>query len=385
MVREEPTSRPFAELPEALVEEILLQTEGVGATLLAAFQQLQDQKAGFRQELSNASILSRDSDLGSPPIPTSCGVDGSFAIERLLATDLVAVAAVAIEGLAPPSEHRYWEQPRHLVHIGPEYHDADTGTIARALMIGMELELASRAPHDVVLLDGSLTTPLIYFNQAMNKIEELEAPALHTKLMSKIGKFLEAYDMVLSSRRSDRSWVGVPKYTTRREFGNRLGWSHQHDDRAILTAILEPSEYTAPQVMQRPAQPWHLNLNPITEQERSTVEHVSNQVIGLLNEIRVVYYKPQSWLPAIRLEVSRAVAENRHRLAAVLMTIKHQCTSPAILEPYPLYMADRMVKHLSLTIPTFRQVASRHVAETYQGDVSDVFLGLHGYRSESGV
>ena len=385
MVREESTPRPFAELPGALVEEVLSQTEGVGTTLLAAFQQLQDQKAGFRQALSSASILFRDSDLGSPPIPTSCGVDGSYAIERLLATDLVAVAAVAIEGLAPPSEQRYWEQPHHLVHISPESHDSDTETIARALMIGMELELASRTPHDVVLLDGSLTTPLIYFNQAMNKIEELEAPALHSKLMSKIRTFLEAYDMVLSSRRSDRSWVGVPKYTTRRELGTQLGWSHQHDDRAILTAILESSEYTAPQNLAEPTQPWHLNLNPIADQERPSIEQIRSRIIASLNEIRVVYYKPQSWLPAIRLEVSRAVAENRHRLAAVLMAIKHQCTSPAILEPYPLYMADRMVKHLSSAIPTFRQVASRHVAETYQGDVSDVFLGLHGYRSESGV
>ena len=33
----------------------------------------------------------------------------------------------------------------------------------------LELILASQAPHEVVLLDGSLTTPLIYFNQALNK------------------------------------------------------------------------------------------------------------------------------------------------------------------------------------------------------------------------
>jgi len=55
-----------------------------------------------------------------------------------------------------------------------------------------------------------------------------------------------------------------------------------------------------------------------------------------------------------------------------------------MMEPYPLYMADRMVKNLSRAIPTFRQVTSQRIAEIYQGDIDSVFLSLHGYRSESG-
>ena len=55
-----------------------------------------------------------------------------------------------------------------------------------------------------------------------------------------------------------------------------------------------------------------------------------------------------------------------------------------MVEPYPLYMADRMVKHLARAIPTFRQVTSQRLAETYAGKIDDIFLGLHGYRTESG-
>jgi hypothetical protein len=47
-------------------------------------------------------------------------------------------------------------------------------------------------------------------------------------------------------------------------------------------------------------------------------------------------------------------------------------------------MADRMVKHLARAIPTFRQVTSQRIAEIYEGNVDDIFLGLHGYRTESG-
>jgi hypothetical protein len=47
-------------------------------------------------------------------------------------------------------------------------------------------------------------------------------------------------------------------------------------------------------------------------------------------------------------------------------------------------MADRMVKSLARSVPTFRQVATQHIAESYDGDIGEVFFGMHGYRTESG-
>jgi len=378
------TERPFAELPAALVEEVLDRTEGLGQELLQSFEAMRAQRQARRAQLANAGLLRREADLPPVPIPTTCGVDGSYAIERLLTTDLVAAAAVAVEGLTPPSETRYWPEPRHLVYVGTEGHDADTGTVARAIMMGMELQLAAQAPHEVVFVDGSLTTPLIYFNQALNKVAE--TPGLHVadELLQHIREYLEAYHAILASRRSDRCWVGVPKYTTRRELGRQLGWPETHDDRGLLTSTLEPGEFTRAVRLQQPAQPWHLNVSSVRLEDHPAVAKLSEEVIGLLADIRVLYYRPYSWLPALRLEMSRAVAETPARLAAVIHGVRHQCGSAAILEPYPLYMADRMVKHLARAVPTFRQVTSQRLAETYDGDIGDIFLGLHGYRTESG-
>ena len=378
------TERPFAELPAALVEEVLDRTEGLGRELLQSFEAMRAQRQARRAQLANAGLLRREADLPPVPIPTTCGVDGSYAIERLLTTDLVAAAAVAVEGLTPPSETRYWPEPRHLVYVGTEGHDADTGTVARAVMMGMELQLASQAPHEVVFVDGSLTTPLIYFNQALNKVAE--TPGLHVanELLQHIREYLEAYHAILASRRTDRCWVGVPKYTTRRELGRQLGWPETHDDRGLLTSTLEPGEFTRAVRLQQPAQPWHLNVSSVRPEDHPAVAKLSEEVIGLLADIRVLYYRPYSWLPALRLEMSRAVAETPARLAAVIHGVRHQCGSAAILEPYPLYMADRMVKHLARAVPTFRQVTSQRLAETYKGDIGDIFLGLHGYRTESG-
>jgi hypothetical protein len=376
--------RPFAELPATLVEEVLSRTEGLGQELLQSFEEMRAQRQARRAQLTEASLLRREADLPYVPIPTTCGVDGSYAIERLLTTDLVAAAALAVEGLTPPSETRHWPEPRHLVYVGTEGHDADTSTVARAVMMGMELRLAAQAPHEVVIVDGSLTTPLIYFNQALNKVAESSDLRVADELLRHIREYLEAYHVILVSRRSDRCWVGIPKYTTRREIGHQLDWPEAHDDRGLLTSTLEPGEFTCALRLQQPTQPWHLNVNPVNAKDRVVMTQLRQEIINLLAEIRVLYHRPYAWLPALRLEMSRAVTETPARLAAVIHGLRHQCGSAAILEPYPLYMADRMVKHLARAVPTFRQVTSQHLAETYDGDIGDVFLGLHGYRTESG-
>jgi hypothetical protein len=378
----ETAERPFLDLPAALVEEVLKHTEGLGQKMLNDLTQARKRRQEWRQGLIQAGLLRREGELSPALIPTTCGVDGSYAIERLLASDLVAAAAVAVEGLTPPSETRYWPEPRHLVWVEIEPHQAEIGTVLRGLMIGMELELAAQAPHEVVFIDGSLTTPLIYFNQALNKSRDLRAQTTE-RFLEQVPDFLEAYVTVLASSRTDRIWLAVPKYTVRREIGKELGWPETCDDRALLSFLLEPGEFTPPRVLES-SDTWHLNLSPLAPEAREKCEGLRTRIISLLNEIQVIYYRPYIWLPALRLEMSRAVVENSARLATVLQAVKHQCGAPAVLEPYPLYMADRMVKHLPRAIPAFRQVTSQHVAEHYPGDIGEVFLSLHGYRTESG-
>ncbi|MDT8898537.1 DNA double-strand break repair nuclease NurA [Thermanaerothrix sp. 4228-RoL] len=381
----EAPERPFAELPGALVEELLNYTQALSKELGDEFYQIQNRRVRWREELRRESILGHVSSLPIGEIPTTSGIDGSYALERLLANDLAVVAALGVEGLTPPSETRHWPFPHHKVWIEIEPHESETGTLLRAIMMGLELILAAQAPHDVVLLDGSLTTPLIYFNQALNK--RLEVPHLRTSLFlnDHMLEFLEAYATILTSSRSDHLWLAIPKYTTRREIASRLKWSTNHDDRALLSFILEPGELTFPTPLQNPSQPWHLNIEGLNDRNKSSLEQTVSHVTEALYNLQVVYYRPYSWMPALRIEMSRSVAENPYRLALAMQAIYFQSSAPAIMEPYPLYLADRMVKQLSSSIPALRQIISQHIAETYPGKIEEVFLGLHGYRTESGV
>ena len=56
-----------------------------------------------------------------------------------------------------------------------------------------------------------------------------------------------------------------------------------------------------------------------------------------------------------------------------------------MLEPYPIYMADRMVKAVARAVPAFRQITTQRISEQYKGSVDEVFFAMHSYRSETGV
>lgn len=380
----EANNTPFAELPAALVDEVLTQTKDVSQRLLSAFGDLKAKKETWRNELSKKDLIRKQAALPFINTPTTCGVDGSMAIERLLALDLVAVGAAAVEGLTPPSEARYWPEPRHLVYVNTEIHHADTGSVLRGIMAGNEMQLAKDAPHEVVFLDGSLTTPIIFFNQALSKAAEASHLRVSKYLIEHILSFLESYRVVLQSIRSDHFWVAMPKYTTKREVGELASWHSAYEDRGILSLVLEPGEYTRPLPLKDPKSDWHINLSPVKENREQTVK-VVDEITKLVNGIKVIYYRPVQWWPALRLELAQSIADNPSRLSIVLKGIEHQCQATAIMEPFPLYMADRMVKHLARSIPVFRQIVSQNLAENYDGDIGEVFMSLHGYRTETGA
>jgi NurA domain len=376
--------RPFADLPAALVEEVLGQTTAVGDLLLSSFRELRDTRAARRQELITARVIRDDSSLGYPPLPTTCATDGSYAVERLLSADLAAAAAVAVEGLTPPSEKRHWEDPRHSTFIVAEPHSADTATVLRAVMLGRELLLASKAPHDLVMLDMTLTLPTIYFNQALNQAPHNRHLHCGEEFLSQCCEYLEAYRNLLRTERSDKNYVGLPKYSTRRELGSRLKWPVHQDDRGFLTHLLEAGEFTDPVLLEQPTQTWHFNLGQLPVEVRTCSEPLAKEIVELLSRVHVFHYKPHPWLPALRIETGYPSAANQHRLAQIIQGLKHQCATAGMLEPYPIWLADRTVKALAGAIPAFRQVATQRISEQYEGEIADVFFAMHGYRTESG-
>jgi hypothetical protein len=244
--------RPFADLPAALLEEVLNQTSVVAEGLLSSLSKIRVDRESLRSRLAKSGLAVSESSLGYPPLPTTCAADGSYAIERLLTTDLAAAAAVAVEGLTPPSEKRHWDLPHHKTFVAAESHLEDTATVLRAVMLGEELRLATSAPHDLVMIDGTLTLPIIYFNQALNKVPDAPSLRCAQAFLEHCVTYLECYLALLRSERSDKHFVALPKYSTRREIGTELGWEPGYDDRGMLTLLLNPGEFTRPRPLEQP-------------------------------------------------------------------------------------------------------------------------------------
>ncbi len=379
---------PFSELPEALVEELLFSCNSVSTKLSSHFKEILQLKEKSRDILLNEKILKNIDDLSTTPtFPTSCGIDGAYITERLVATDISAVAALAVEGLVPPGpEKRFWPKPRHLSHIDITEHNDATALLLRGTMMNLEMQLACHAPHDVIFLDNSLTTPLIYYNQSITRlgtapknlasifIDGKEARNENDIKFPGISEAFTNYLNILESPRSDKIFAGVPKYTTKNEICQKLGCA-THEDRGLLNFLLKKGEYVGPFKIQPPETEWHI-------ESMQEINKVKKSVIDALNKLYAVYFRPFDFFPVIRIEISPNVGTNRYRLFTLFKALEIQCIGPTIMEPYPLYLADRMVKHLSRTLPAIRKTVTQDMASKWEDSLGGLFLAMHGYRTE---
>lgn len=367
----------FSDLPDALVRDLLAQALQVGNQVSGYLNQLQSARNSLRDQAQSNGLIGRKADLDVPREPSVVGIDGSYQAHRLTALDLCAAASVAVEGTSKEAR-RHWQEPFHRMWVRSIEHSKSATNTLRGLMISMELELAFEAPHDLVLLDGSFVVLLIYLNQGLTSFGG--APAVLRDEFRRRWNDEHVLDRFLALLRSDRT-VAVPKYSGRNELkglvqGTDLAGT---DGKTLATVILEPDEYTTP-------------LRLFRFGDEDSEYHLPNQYCPpecqrqmnqSIEEMRVVFYKPYGGSPAVRLEITAPVAASQQRLSMVLEGIKRQFFSPAVAEPYPLFLADRMVKSLGAGVSVIEQsVAQQSVGNST--DVQTTLLCLQNYRTEGG-
>ena len=369
-------SPSFLEIPASLVEQMLQKTNEIGAILQGSIHDINQKRQKFRLQLEQTGLL--DNDIGFRNIDNivSGGVDGAYAVDRLIGTDLLFAAAVAVNGMNEENGKRI--MPSHDVFVNPEKHNPENMIAARAIMVEMEINLAANAPYDIVYLDGSLTTALIHMYKAINFIETLNTKSSE-KIKEDFKDFLISYKKILEFKQQDKYYLGIPKYTSRNDIGKNLHWPENYDDRAILTLILDPGEFTRPKLFTS-EEGWHTRL-PYKDVE---LQLLMQDVISGIKNLSVIYYKPHSWCPALRIEVPLAIARDDRKLNTILYNIKSQCQIPSMMEPFPLYMADRIAKHMAPAIPAYKQIIMKQMTDLADNNEKDIFFMMHSYRTEGG-
>ena len=88
----------FADLPDALVRDLLAKAAPVAEGVSQNLQALRDARARLYTEARNHRLICRKADLDVRREPSVVGVDGSYQVHRLSALDLCAAAAFAVKG-----------------------------------------------------------------------------------------------------------------------------------------------------------------------------------------------------------------------------------------------------------------------------------------------
>jgi hypothetical protein len=369
---------PFADLPDALVRDLLAKAIPVAEGVSCNLQALRDARSNLCTEALNKRLICRKADLDVPREPSVVGIDGSYQLHRLTALDLCAAAAVAVEGTSKEAK-RHWPEPYHDMWVNGLPHRIDTVGVLRGLMVSMEMALAVQAPHDLILLDGSFSSLIIYLNQALTQLDECAKELAEEFLVRWNGGIIGQLKRLLNNDRT----IAMPKFTSRNEFlrGNMLNPPVIVDGKTLATMILNPGEYTRPLLIHEEGDPASQQVDHLPE--RYCPKKDMDELLAQLKSLSVIYFRPYGWLPALRMELPSSIAFSNIRLSIVLEGITRQFFSPAVIEPYPLFLADRMVKSLGSGVAVIEQCVSQHVAGN-SPDMENTLLFLQNYRTEGG-
>ena len=383
-------SRPYADLPDEVLQAVLSRTVEVAEGVKNLFAHVDDRREAMRDILLADGRVRRLSDLPQPTQnPSSCAVDGGAAIEKALGADTALAVAVGIEGLTQsPTPHwpgvQYDAWQKTLPHEGDQ-----TSVTCRGVMMALELAVLRDAPHEVVLLDGSHLSPVIALNTLLTVSNE--------ELRQQIAEIVEEKQTAdaLRAVMEKPEVVAVVKYDSSRDLsqtwlppsirGPGLGL----DDRTTMSLLLNEGEFSDPQpvgLTQQSKSNWlakRIEVLTPTDAAREAVRLALNDAITLVRDdcLFATYYKPHGWSPAFRLEIKPDIALNPARLGVVLACIKHQVVSPEIREPYPQWVADRMAKSVGDALVALRTAVNFDLADSGMSEY--VSLVAHSYRTES--
>ena len=89
----------YANLPDDLLEEIILDAPRIAEHLKPLFDELLQNRQNIQNKLEESNLIRNASELENPSSPSVSGIDGGQAIDKALGADTLIAVAVGVEGL----------------------------------------------------------------------------------------------------------------------------------------------------------------------------------------------------------------------------------------------------------------------------------------------
>ena len=365
---ENSSNNPFAGLPVTLVNELLSKSGIIADEIYGPFREIQGDRDKLRKQLQEHNIIQNDSLTEGLETLTSCGVDGYYTVEKLLTNELVCCAAFAVEGLIPQSGKKHWENPSYKTLFHTDRYNSETKAISKAIMMQMSVELAAGAPHEIILLGKSFVTPFISIMETLRLALKSKESVTGEEFIKRIKSSILSFKTIFDPENSEKMWAGIPGNMSHKELINKLDWPHHYNDTILFTILLSPGEFTTPVPVEYPGLSQVKNLS-IKDEKFAAVR---DSLVSSISELHFIYYRPYNWTPVFRIEIAPSIARDSSKYALLLNSIKFQCSSAGIMEPYPVYGAGRMVKSLNRAMPSLRKSALSHIAGLHKGDLGEI-------------
>lgn len=361
-----------------------LGTAALPAAVLAAIGACADACRGTLQELEGERERLRAAlDRRIKPAPDGkarrlCAVDGANATVPAAGATFAAVAAAAVEEAALTDQDV-------LVRLLPPIEELEM--ILGGLRSVMELRLLARriraTSSGLFVLDGSFYSMLLEINRLLVRFAQdyrlARPPAWWESFRPLIEGFFhdEDWRLVLECRRV----VAHPKSATAANDVLELAphLSGTVTDRTLWTSVLNPGEHSLPVPLIRKDRPHLLTgyrgmaLEGFRER-RTAIEHGYGQLY-------VLYYRPDAFGPAYRLELPAALIA-REPLGAVLATFRGALRVSSIQEPLPQFLADAICRQLGHALAATAEGARTTLQGEFELALVQRYLGP--YRTPRG-
>ena len=359
----------FGDLPDALINELLVRASNITELAVESVEARVAERDDLRDRAQSLGLISQLDDLSNIPQRSVVGVDGSVAVVRLASFELAAAAALAVDGLG-------WDASKSRLPY--EFEVLITDPISRAqeiaygLMFCMEYEVAGTVGRDLVMLDGAFSTGMVAISLALRATSDLSDDLSEAFKRRWTESAMEVVPKILQSD----NVIALPKRTSTNEFVTQTHLFNSREvdtnGRSTASLILEAGEF---------AGPFRLETHGFVLEPSDFYRPFMTNLHGIYSDIGVIYYKPHEWTHAFRIELPPAIARDRARLHETLEIVRRQTTNPAMMEPYPLYVADRFAKSLQKGVNALLDSVKTHVTSA-SPDPKVAADMMNAYRTE---
>jgi hypothetical protein len=364
----------FEGVPSGIVSELLEKSSADIGKIVKPFGEIVTNRAKLRDHFIKNGIIKKLTGVPDCSQVSVLGISGFSGTEKFIASEFVCAATFGVEGISTNdvtgnSQENIYRLVFKLMDCG-----AGLKGILNAIMLELEMELASESEHDIILIGRSPVEPFCAVIDATKKAFETKDSELSQEFLGRLKNTLASFKSLACPQNNEKILAGLSFLNSGRLFLSKLNWAAGVDDATFFSLLLEPGEFT----VQVPPDTKEIELVTAIPIKDEKFAALRDSIAADYSGHRAFYYRPEKWTQAFRIETADTVYQDSGALSRLLSSITSQCCVPGINIPYPLYKAAEISNNMEQALCTTSENAASILAHENPDISSEIFRFLKG-------